>query len=444
MLQAQANARLAKEEKEFKSTIIVSENDMFVLPNSSTATKRSSKKPKRFTNDEACLEDTETEAIFKSKRRRQSEKVVDCPAESKHRYSLLKSLQHVRVEVKPLPDLQVEPWCMIHCLYKCHCKGRAQKGRIFNFANKKNDLTGPGGWELISPRKRQYTFERELSPLGSGDEPMHKARKTVTPEEIPPHQDVIESFSSARTSELIWKTRPRRTPLELKTLRNECMFIEDRNSALLNQRIIMCRNYNQAQNMLTKSMENGRLVAAVAKTNVIANGSIQSANKPTNASLQRLNHVITDTMHRLTALQERSQLLLNTTQNKMSILPWDRMLYAFKSNDIFIWDVTLKNNLRVLVLTQTYTKPKGDNFVQVTNINYADITTLPMVAKLIRNEYQSDRTKYLGKLRIDCSSIQYYYYDYYYFTIVIMYFYWNSYGFATNDALLANLWCFAQ
>lgn len=397
MLQAQANSRLAKVEKEFKSTIVVSENDMFVLPNSSTATKRSSKKPKRFTNDESCLDDTETETIFKSKRRRPAEKPVEkvveqLPAENRQRHSLLKSLQHVRVEMKELPELEVEPWCMVHCLYKCHCKGRAQKGRIFNFANKKNDMTAPGGWELITPRKRQYTFERENVGI---DEPLQKARKINPASE---KRDSYEpSVSSARTSEFNWMQHPRRSPYELKTLRNECMFVEDQRSDLLNQRIIRCRKYNQAQNMLTKSMENGRLVMSQAKFRAIPNGSIQSANKPTNASLQRLNQVITDTMHRLTALQERNHLSLNPTPNKLSIVPWDRMLQAFKSNEVYIWDVLLKDNLRLLVLTTTYTKPKSDNFLQITNINYADRNTLPMVAKLLRNEYKSERTKYLGK-----------------------------------------------
>lgn len=401
LLQAQANSRLAKEEKEFKSTIIVSENDMFVLPSSSTATKRSSKKPKRFTNDDTCVEDTETEMIFKSKRRRPAEKVIEPPPiplpppppphVNRHRCSILKSLQHVRVEIEQLPELEVEPWCMVHCLYKCHCKGRAQKGRIFNFANKKNDLTGPGGWELITPRKRQYTFEREIAV--QIDEPVHKVRKLIS---SPLQNESNEqSVSSARTTAFNWQSRPRRTPLELKTLRNECMFIEDQRSELLNQRIIMCRKYNQAQNMLTKTMENGRLGMSQVKC-TIPNGSIQSANKPTNASLQQLNHIITDTMHRLTALQERNALTLNPTPNKLSIVPWDRMLQAFKSHTVYIWDVSLKDDLRILVLTTSFIKPKGENYQKITNINYADINTLPMVAKMLRNEYQSERTKYLG------------------------------------------------
>lgn len=392
VLQARANARLAKVEKEFKSTIVVSENDMFVLPNSSTATKRSSKKPKRFTNDETYLDDTETETIFKSKRRRPAEKVVETvrSMEDRQRDSLLKSLQHVRVEVKQLPELGVEPWCLVHCLYKCHCKGRSQRGRVFNFANKKNDMVGPGGWEVVSPRKRQYTFERDSNVIS--DEPLQKNRKISIPE----MNDICEySQSSARTSEFNWKKRSRRNAKELKLLRNECMFVEFQQIDLLNERIMSCRKYNQAQNVLMKSIENGRL--SQAKSNALINGHITSVGKPSTKSLQHLNQAITDTMHRLTALQERGLLSLNPTPNKLSIVPWDRMLQAFKSHEIFIWDVKLKGDLRLLVLTTTHTKPKSDNFMHVTNIKYAEnFNSLPLIAQMMRNEYQTDKTKYLG------------------------------------------------
>lgn len=404
MLQARANARLAKEEKEFKSTIIVSENDMFVLPSSSIATKRHSKKPKRFTSDETYLDDTETETIFKSKRRRPAEKVPELyQGEDRQRSTLLKKIQHVRVEVEKLPELEVEPWCIVHCLYKCHCKGRAQRGRMFNFTNKKNDLMAPGGWDIITPRKRQYTFEREnvsgsggggSGSGGGGDEPFQKIRKLPILEV----KDSYEIGVSSRTNAFDWKKRPRKTASELKKIKNECMFAEDQHADLLKTRIMMCRKYNQAQNMLTKSMENGRLAASrAAKSNTLVLGSTQTACQPSNSSLQRLNHVITDTMHRLTALQERSQLLLNSTPNKLSIVPWNRILQAFKLHEIFIWDVILKDDLRLLVLTTTHVKPKSDSFQRVTNINYhPDISALPMVAKLLRNEYHTEKTKYLG------------------------------------------------
>lgn len=401
VLQARANARLAKEEKEFKSTIIVSENDMFVLPSTSTATKRSSKKPKRFTNDESCVDDTETETIFKSKRRRQQPDKInvvnDCRlVELQQRSNLLKSLQHVRVELKPLPDLGVEPWCMIHCLYKCHCKGRALKGRTFNFANKKHDMAGQGGWDLISPRKRQYTFERDNNLMA--DEPTPKVRKAHI---MPDDQD--EScepwMTSARTSLYTWQRRPRRSAHELKVFRNECMFNETQRRDLLDKRIIKCRHHNQAMNTLGKSIANGQLhsIAKTTPNEMTLNASMKSANKPRNIALDYLNHILTTTMQRFTAMQERNRLTLNPTPNKLSIIPWDRMTRAFKMSEVFVWDIVLKDNRRALALTTNFTdKPKCEQYLKVTNISHADINTLPMIGKLLRDEYKTEKTKYLA------------------------------------------------
>lgn len=398
VLQARANARLARVEKEFKSTIIVSENDMYVLPNTITSTKRSSRKPKRFTNDDTCLDDTETETIFKSKRRRPEERVVvveSHPTLNKHRHNALKSLQHVRVEVKQLPELGVEPWCLVHHLYKCHCKGRAQKGRVFSFANKNNDLVGPGGWETTAPRKRQYTFERE----NANDEPVQKASKTTIAPQFSPQDEIpslpsissflINQLTSARTRIFPWRKRPRRTQADLLRLRNECNFAENPEIiAKLNERIETCRKYNQAQNMLAKSMELGKLVP---KELPLTNDHNTSKNE----SINHLNQVITETMQRLTALQQRNRLTLNPTPNKLSIIPWNRVLQAFKSHEIFVWDVELENHLRLMALTTTHVTPKDEKMIRVTNISYTELSKLPMVAKLLRNNYKTEKTKYL-------------------------------------------------
>lgn len=434
MLQARANARLAKEEKEFKSTIIVSENDMFVLPSTSTATKRSSKKPKRFTNDESCVEDTETETIFKSKRRRQQPEKVNAtnvyhPMEVQQRSKLLKSLQHVRVELKPLPDLDVEPWCMIHCLYKCHCKGRAQKGRIFNFKNKKNDMPVQNSWDLISPRKRQYTFERDNNVVA--DEPVTKVRK---PQIVSDDQgDLCEPWiTAARTSLYNWKTRPRPSVHDMEMIRKRSDFEEPKYEKLLDERINECRWYNQATNTLQNSIQNGKLIS-----NSQANSDDMTP-RGNAITVDRLNTIITETMHRCRSLQKRNRLALNPTPHKLSLIPWDRMTHAFKRSEVFIWDIMLKDNLRLLALTTSCVKPKCEHYLKVTDINYVDINALPMIGKLLRNEYKSEKTKYLGKI-IRKSSCKYVFNLFLFLSVGH-----HSYGFTTHHSLLANLWFYTQ
>lgn len=421
-MHAQANARLAKVEKEFKSTIVVSENDTFVLPNTSTATKRSSKKPKRFTSDESCFDDPETEMFWKSKRRRQERNEIErCKIDEQQRINLVRSAQHVRVVAEPLPDLDVEPWCMFHCLYKCHCKGKSQKGRAFNFANKKNDMPAHtlGGWEIISPRKRQYTFERELGQNGQAHElsmkirksvldPPIKARKTfehisqpVIAERSDAPAETVDSECAARTRAFNCLRVRRKTAQEIKTLRNTCMFDEKRYSNLLKERIQICRNYNKTQNMLTKTMDNGLFLKPISTDREISSQSDElitnTSLTPSVSSVRQLNDVISDTMQRLTCNQRQDKLVLRKTANKLSIVCWDRVVEAFKARELFVWDVTLTNNNRTLLMTDSFMKPQNARFVSATNINYIDSDSLPMLAKLLRMHVCNEQTKYLGK-----------------------------------------------
>lgn len=409
-MHAQANARLAKVEKEFKSTIVVSENDTFVLPNTSTATKRSSKKPKRFTSDESCFDDPESEMFWKSKRRRQERNEIErYKIDEQQRINLVRSAQHVRVVAEPLPDLDVEPWCMFHCLYKCHCKGKSQKGQAFNFVNKKSDMPTHtlGGWEIISPRKRQYTFERELGQNGQAHELSMKIRKNAP--DLPMKSIEERSEALADGSESAARTRTfnclrvrRKTAQEIKTLRNTCMFDEKRYSNLLKERIQICRNYNKTQNMLTKTMENGLFSKPISTDQEIVCQSDEhiietSSLTPSVSSVRQLNDVISDTMQRLTCNQRQYKLVLRKTTNKLSIVCWDRIVEAFKARELFVWDVTLTNNNRTLLMTDSFMKPQNARFVSATNINYIDSDSLPMLAKLLRMHVCNEQTKYLGK-----------------------------------------------
>lgn len=403
LLQAQANARLAKEEKEFKSTIFVSDNDMFVLPNTSTATKRSSRKPKRFTNDESIADDSETDAIWKSKRKRHPEtKTVEAPRtiEYKSRPSnSLSLLQHVRVEANKLPELDVEPWCMVHCLYKCHCKGKAQKGRIFSFSNKKNEITTQGGWESITPRKRQYTFERDIC---SGDDlTAPKARKLIDKTEEPELIIVEEIHStSARTNEVNRNTLKQKTAYEWKLLRNACIFAETPFHDMLLARIESA-NSKQAENVAIKHLNiKIKNRNKLKRRKIVKTSSISSA-KPSIESIRHLDDVISDTMHRLIVMQRQNKLVLNPSPNKLSIVCWDRILDAFKARELFVWELQLADNNNALVLTDNFSKPQNPLYLKVTNINYAEIDSLPLVAKMLRKNIRNEKTKYLCKLCVD-------------------------------------------
>lgn len=74
----------------------------------------------------------------------------------------LTTLKHCNVSLSRLEGLQnIEPWCMIHCLYKCFCEGKSTEGEPFKFAE--GDSVEEE--EIIYPRKRRYSFDKEEKEL---------------------------------------------------------------------------------------------------------------------------------------------------------------------------------------------------------------------------------------------------------------------------------------
>lgn len=115
-------------------------------------------------------------------------------------------------------------------------------------------------------------------------------------------------------------------------------------------------------------------------------------------AIQRLNTVISNTMQWLTGIQRQNKISLNPNANKMSFVSWDRLLVAFRARQLFVWDVRMADSdSRALILTDSFQKPANVRFTSVVNINYVDANQLPLIAKMLQNLYQSEKTKYLGK-----------------------------------------------
>lgn len=470
---------------------------MFVLPNSTTATKRSSRKPKRFTSDESTMNDPEMDAIWRAKRKRGKQ-----PEQNKQEQlppQVADEIQHVSIDITRIPETEIEPWCMIHQLYKCHCKGKSQKGRPFTITIKKTASDMDGGWEVVSGRKRQYTFEqdnianasngaansakkRSAKPIPNDsaiknvhgvvnntsrpDEPPAKTMKIANSTDRPP---IVLSFalnSAARIRPIDRDSLKSKTEYEIRKLRNACIFAETPFTCLLKERIEVCRRYNKAQNVLMKTSNAQKnllqnvdgATATVTKTSTstattskeiatprvmtipkaiftaplpppppppptpslpstsndnstsclvsqtpiaststsIAAPATVTSNNDTDISIQRLNAVISSTMQRLTTNQRLNKIVLNPTPNKMSFISWDRFLIAFKARQLFVWDVRLVDNEQALIVTDDFHKPNSPRYISVTNINYVDINELPMIAKLIRNDFRNEKTNYLG------------------------------------------------
>uniref|UniRef100_A0A2M4CMR1 Putative serine/threonine-protein kinase n=1 Tax=Anopheles darlingi TaxID=43151 RepID=A0A2M4CMR1_ANODA len=137
-LREKATARLAKEEREFTPTVILTDNATVLVRNTESETRRQKKKPKKY--DDYYNENSMQKLLSG---RFGFEDYV--PATPPHLPS-----EEMALQVKPLPLADrmrhahvllynlsaltvLEPWCMVHQLYRCYCGGTATQGKPFSF-----------------------------------------------------------------------------------------------------------------------------------------------------------------------------------------------------------------------------------------------------------------------------------------------------------------------
>lgn len=151
-----ATAHLGKIERELRSTVIVTDSDTVLLGNQEKESRRVKRPPKRFDDymnpvlKNSTLSDSDEPTVKKQKVKQNfsgcefsstfkphvpvvnSEYTIDeVKAIKKEVYKMI----HVNVEVRRLEHLDaIEPWCIVHCLYKCTCKGALLEGDAFNYA----------------------------------------------------------------------------------------------------------------------------------------------------------------------------------------------------------------------------------------------------------------------------------------------------------------------
>lgn len=86
---------------------------------------------------------------------------------------------HCNVSLAKMPPLDsLEPWCMIHCLYKCFCKLRAVSGKPFTFQERGAIIPDPDE-SYVPAKKRQYTFDK--TPIESAAINVEPAKKRLKP-----------------------------------------------------------------------------------------------------------------------------------------------------------------------------------------------------------------------------------------------------------------------
>ncbi|XP_011290445.2 uncharacterized protein LOC101891958 [Musca domestica] len=189
MLRRKATARLARMEKEFTSTVVLTGNETLLINETNNDKKRRcTKAPKRY---EYYDDDTDDE-LRKNSPKKTALTTIDneknLAVEVKEirepvyiQDTVLEQLKHCTVNLVRLKDMDnVAPWCLIHNLYKCFCKGKALEGKPMVIEKGENNTTiehGEGGDSTMlltstdykASSKARYTFEKAEKSKKSND-----------------------------------------------------------------------------------------------------------------------------------------------------------------------------------------------------------------------------------------------------------------------------------
>uniref|UniRef100_A0A1B0G7F8 MGA conserved domain-containing protein n=1 Tax=Glossina morsitans morsitans TaxID=37546 RepID=A0A1B0G7F8_GLOMM len=141
MLRRKATERLARMEKEFTSTVVLTGNETLLINETHNDKKRRcAKAPKRyeyFTNKDGDCNGCIPKHLnaFTSIDNNKPCLATGSTVDSEYvlvKDTILDQLKHCSVNLVPLEDANnMVTWCMVHELYKCFCKGKALEGKPF-------------------------------------------------------------------------------------------------------------------------------------------------------------------------------------------------------------------------------------------------------------------------------------------------------------------------
>lgn len=407
------NQNLAKVEKDFTATVVVSDGKTIYVPTWDEKKKRSKKVPKRlsdcvqFESDFVHRDIGEMHAAKKEKRMRASkmEDVIDVDdrALMTNRNEIVKNMVHVNVNVERLNILDdLQPWCMVHCLYKCFCKLRAIDGRRFEFGDTKIDAIE----EPTYTKKRQYTFER------STDEPSMKVARytdTIHLDEdysscrrvrvvATNHHSIVNRARSVDVNRRVRKFEKDRPGLRV-LLRNRVK----RSIALADVGPMVSVNDSTASNE-RKSIAEPSIENRMKPKEESVDDSIQIDENASNKYRSRFNNIVMKTMQGISSKLKTMTTLPSPANKAFYYMQWKHFLDAFNSDRIFIWEVQLNTTEVLLVVTDKNIMPIVSNAMYVINIKALSTERLPLLPKLIKLGVMNDETEKMSILLFGVSN----------------------------------------
>ncbi|XP_067628833.1 serine-rich adhesin for platelets [Eurosta solidaginis] len=207
MLRRQATARLARMEKEFTSTIVLTENETLLINESQYDKKRRcTKAPKRY-EDRGDTDDDfagrSTASISPQKTQNTAVVAIETATPTDTALNsgfsetttelrepiyvmdkVLEKLKHSTVPLVRFEGVQnMAVWCMVHELYKCYCGGRAIEGKPLIIEKDNNTTSSDQSNNLVSTKtasierefvipstKARYSFDKVEAEIDIADE----------------------------------------------------------------------------------------------------------------------------------------------------------------------------------------------------------------------------------------------------------------------------------
>lgn len=199
-LRRQATARLAKMEKDFTSTLVLTDNETLLINETQCDKKRRcTKAPKRYEDFDDSIEDEEGQPTTRSSKVPPKREV----SVKNTRSSLVQSeprcvrdtdfvqLKHCSVSLRRLPDVaNLATFCMTHQLYKCFCGGLAVDGKPIIIEKEQSETIIPHYVPELATRAH-YSFERaQEEPTVQQQQQQSQQSKKRRKEKQPPPQQM--------------------------------------------------------------------------------------------------------------------------------------------------------------------------------------------------------------------------------------------------------------
>ncbi|KAJ6632857.1 MAX gene-associated protein [Pseudolycoriella hygida] len=408
------NATLAKEEKAFTATVVVSEGKTIYVPTWSEKKKRLKKVPKRLTDcvqfENDFVHRDLSEKLLTTEESRQRDLIENGSdlydrVLTSNKNEIVKNLIHVNVNLERQNAFDcLEPWCMVHCLYKCFCKFKAIEGQRFEFGNTKID-------EIEQPtytKKRQYTFEQ--------NEPAAKRPAKYPTNVTTPAVDESDNLSSRRvlvvaTKKHLIVNRARAEDIRrrIKKIEVDHPELQTKLKKLVRKSLLLPevrskRHRGNSERSNKKESDVKTLTHSDQQKQIETDESVSETSLlPENDSVEtekyrsRFNTIIMKTMQGISGKLKKMVELPSPVNKAFYYMQWKHFLEAFNADRIFIWEVQLSSKEFLLVATDKNDMPIVSNAMYVINIKAVSTERLPLLPKLIKRGVTNEET---GKMSI--------------------------------------------